>query len=79
MNQTPKEKAANLFELFSEKIELCDKYNLTLQSDKRQLSKECAIICVDEILNLPINEWIDSVDCNSIDFWVEVKEEISKL
>ena len=67
---TPKEKAK----------ELVEKYNDYLQQEMQCIvyvnqSKECALIAVDEILN------INSVDkdYDLSDFWEEVKQEIEKL
>jgi hypothetical protein len=43
-------------------------------------AKQCALIAVDEILNLMIKEFKWDVKHNgNIDYWQEVKEEILKL
>lgn len=62
MTQTPKEKA----------VELVDNYVMLVGSDWNGLAKarKCAIIAVDEILNL---------ECIEVIFWQQVKEEIEKL
>ena len=63
---TPKEKAIELIDSFEDELMECDTYFL------ETAKKRCALIAVNEILNL-----------NDIDmeysFYVEVKQEIEKL
>lgn len=73
---TPKEKAE----------ELVKKFRATTHSISRIMvdGKQCALICVDEILinlgNLYAENWIEisEIEQNSI-FWEQVKQEIEKL
>ena len=66
---TPKEKA----------IELVLKYSI-LKDGHNHLVKQCALIAVDEILNLMIKEFKWDIKHNgNIDYWREVKQEIEKL
>ena len=60
---TPKEKAK----------ELVDKFTV-VGLQQRNEGIQCALICVDEILD---EYW--SHDCNRRDWWKQVKEEINKL
>jgi len=75
---TPKEKAIELVE----KYMLLD-YNSNLSNKK---SKQCALICVDEILEEVPTEILDTYkfETNFVineryNFWQKVKEEINKL
>jgi hypothetical protein len=71
----PKDKAKELMFLFSNKIQ---KYDTILYQKK--LSKKCALIAVDEILDL--NLGLSNCDEGNwaIDkFYLEVKQEIEKL
>lgn len=61
---TPKEKAKELYDKFymaipSDEMGLCD-----------EASRQCALIAVDEILN---------IGCIEVPYWTEVKQEIEKL
>ena len=60
---TPKEKAKELVDLFT-----------VIGLQQRNEGIQCALICVDEILD---EYW--SHDCNRRDWWKQVKEEINKL
>ena len=62
---TPKEKAQYLFDIYT---------NYVGEYDVDKLAKQCAIIAVDEILNL---YWLH--DKKGFDYWQEVKQEIEKL
>ena len=75
---SPQEKANELFDKFylvnSESVELeTGEHDLVLSLDARD-AKQCALICVDEVLD---EYW--SHDCNRRDWWKQVKEEILKL
>jgi hypothetical protein len=66
---TPKEKAKELVNKFS-------------WIDCSGDSKQCALICVDEMINTDINKDYIKVDgymYSFIEFYVEVKQEIEKL
>ncbi len=70
---TPKEKAEQLFDKY-------DNYPLI-----REWKKRCAMIAVDEILELTKRNTYNPFDWNEItgvrydNYWQEVKEEIEKL
>mgnify|MGYP003626383212 CR=1 FL=1 len=67
---TAKEKAIDLIK----KIILAD--NL----DKgTPIEKQCALICVDEMISEHLDEGINSYVQKRIDYWSEVKQEINKL
>ena len=61
-NMTPKEKAEELFEKFNNPDTTYHPYVHNAQ--------QCALIAVDEILN---------IGCIEVPFWQEVKQEIEKL
>jgi hypothetical protein len=66
---TPKEKAKELFDKFSN-VPLLDDYE----------AKQCALIAVDEILNLMINNFKWDINYNgNIEYWQQVKQEIQAL
>jgi hypothetical protein len=66
---TPKEKANDL--VIQYQIDMPITYNQ---------AKQCALIAVDEILNLMIKEFKWDVKHNgNINYWEEVKQEIEKL
>jgi hypothetical protein len=67
MNNTPEEKAKELVEKFNS-ISLLEKYN----------AKECAIIAVNEIINLDVWYWPHNSE-SGISFWKEVKEHIQNM
>jgi hypothetical protein len=66
----PKEKA----------IELVDKFSHFTNQEKWELKNyyamECALIAVDEIIE---NEKIDSLECNNIQYWQQIKQAIKEL
>jgi len=70
---TPKEKAKELVEKF-ELIERAERYEDELNLFE---AKQCALICVEEILN--DNPNIYDSDRLNHKYWKEVKEEIEKL
>jgi len=73
---TPKEKAEELVN----KYEMCTRPIFTLlQYDVEKVyNKECALIAVDEILNLEPPE-LSYMEPFSKSWWDEVKQEIEKL
>ena len=72
MKLTPKEKAKELFSKYQ---------NIYLTEDSMgiddELSKECALIAVDEIISIKLL-WFQK-DTEHLDFWKEVKEELLKM
>ena len=72
MKLTPKEKAKELFSKYQ---------NIYLTEDSMgiddELSKECALIVVDEIISIKLL-WFQK-DTEHLDFWKEVKEELLKM
>ena len=66
---TAKEKAKELVEKYLN-IEFC------LLTDNQ--AKQCALICVDEIVSEHLDEGINSYVQKRIDYWSEVKQEINK-
>ena len=72
---TAKEKAEELF--FKYRPIIAGKQFLTgfvLMSEAKELTKQCALIAVDEILNLCWNG-----NETALNYWNEVKQEIEKL
>jgi len=71
---TANEKAKQLISKYSPKLPFYT------EKDNLNKSKECALICVDEILDFQINTMKWATDYNgNIHYWQEVKEEIEKL
>ena len=76
---TPKEKAKELVERFRPYVrESCE------ESSREEKMKQCALICIDEIINNPAlsNREYKGWDNNPIQykkFWQEVKQEIKKM
>ena len=68
MKLTPKEKAKELIEKFSD-LEDREMYIVK--------AKQCALIAVDEIISIKLL-WFQK-DTEHLDFWKEVKEELLKL
>ena len=68
MEVTPKEKAKELVEKFSD-LEDREMYIVK--------AKQCALIAVDEIINIKLL-WFQK-DTEHLDFWKEVKEELLKM
>lgn len=66
---TPKEKAKQLIELYDE---------ILTYLESKSKAKQCALIAVDEILNV-INEYNIEPIVFDIDYWLEVKQKIEKL
>jgi hypothetical protein len=64
---TPKEKAEELYSKFEDNIQGIEGYEWW------ESAKQCALIAVDEILKLEVNDGYDH------NFWQQVKQEIEKL
>lgn len=75
MKQTPKEKAEELIDKFSERTKFFDEYAGWLIHFDSSKAKGHALVAVDEILN------INSVDkdFSLSHFWEDVKDEILNL
>ena len=77
MKLTPKEKAKELVNKYIPHIAGADRYNSTLGIYDKHISKQCALIAVDEIISIKLL-WFQK-DTEHLDFWQEVKEELLKL
>ena len=64
---TPKEKAEELYSKFEDNIQGIEGYEWW------ESAKQCALIAVDEILKLEVNDGYDH------NYWKQVKQEIEKL
>ena len=74
---TPKEKAIELVN--KQLIILANAFFASLRS-KNEMAKQCALICVDEILeNIPNEVMSYKPFMMNNDYWQEVKQEINKL
>ena len=75
MKLTPKEKAKELYTLFSKHAKYWDCYNDSpLEIDH---TKQCVLIAVNEIISIKIL-WFQK-DTKDINFWEEVKKELLKM
>tara|TARA_R110000803_G_scaffold76454_1_gene141066 strand:+ start:10868 stop:11086 length:219 start_codon:yes stop_codon:yes gene_type:complete len=68
------EKAKELLDQFADG--LCEKLEM-YNSEIKLGAKQCALICVEEILNLQYV--LNGLSVSIIDYWNEVKQEINKL
>jgi hypothetical protein len=77
---TPKEKAEELVSRYKREI-LRGKYRID-GFVIEELAEECALIAVDEIIKLDVfdcnDEW-SYEDCDTREYWKQVKQEIEKL
>ena len=77
---TPKDKAIELHEDYWSVYyaDLADEFT---NEYIHEISKKCALICVDEILNVTLQYYQSSMKLvfNSKNYWEEVKKEIEKL
>ena len=64
---TPKEKA----------LELVDKFQFILT--EKQFGKQCALIAVDEIIDIAYWEYMESMGEKEKEYWNEVKQEIKTI
>ena len=71
---TPKEKAKELVETYKYR----DVRGFTIDRMSLSLSKQCALICVDEILTSHYKV-LFGVMPKTYDYWEEVNQEINKL
>lgn len=76
---TPKEKAKELIGNFGslESTTYHDGYPETTSIESIYLSKQCALIAVDEIIKHSPNKPVDEID--PIGYFMKVKQEIEKL
>lgn len=75
MKLTQKEKAKELYTLFSKHAKYWDCYNDSpLEIDH---TKQCVLIAVNEIISIKLL-WFQK-DTEYLDFWKEVKQELLKL
>jgi hypothetical protein len=73
--KTPKEKAEELVDKFSGLVDFTNDHDNTCYKSTLKRQKQCALICVDEIINsLP-----DHLDMAELYYWKEVKKEIELL
>ena len=77
MKLTPKEKAKELLNKYIPHIAGADRYNSTLGIYDKHISKQCALIAVNEIISIKLL-WFQK-DTEHLDFWKEVKEELLKM
>ena len=75
MKLTPKEKAKELYSLFSKHAKYWDCYNDSPLEINH--TKQCVLIAVNEIISIKLL-WFQK-DTEHLDFWKEVKEELLKL
>ena len=86
MELTPKQKAKELVNKYIPHIAGADRYNSTLGIYDKHISKQCALIAVEEIINsspsLPIlsdaGSFVNDIK-ESTKYWKEVKEELLKM
>ena len=77
MELTPKQKAEELVNKYIPHIAGADRYNSTLGIYDKEISKQCALIAVNEIISIKIL-WFQK-DTKELDFWQEVKKELLKM
>ena len=75
MKLTPKEKAKELYTLFSKHAKYWDCYNDSPLEINH--TKQCVLIAVNEIISIKLL-WFQK-DTEHLDFWKEVKEELLKM
>lgn len=72
---TPEEKAKQLFINFAVYL----RANLMYDSEADEDAKECALICVNELLNDDVYDMSEELFKARIEFLEKVKEELNKL
>ena len=77
MELTPKQKAEELVNKYIPHIAGADRYNSTLGIYDKEISKQCVLIAVNEIIKIK-TLWFQK-DTKDIDFWEEVKRELLKM
>ena len=69
-----KDKAKELFDKYADEFDFDDTYR-----GYREQSKQCALIAVDEILDIDCHDMSEENFNNHIKYWDKVKQEIIKL
>jgi hypothetical protein len=78
MTPTPKEKAFDLVNLFISNAESRNKIGAFDEDLHQHNCKQCALILVDEILN--VIDWHEfEIPNKELEYWEEVKQEIKNL
>ena len=77
MELTPKQKAEELVNKYIPHIAGADRYNSTLGIYDKEISKQCVLITVNEIIKIKLL-WFQK-DTKELDFWQEVKKELLKM
>ena len=77
MELTPKQKAKELVNKYIPHIAGADRYNSTLGIYDKHISKQCALIAVDEIISIKLLWFQKDTEC--LEFWKEVKKELLKM
>ena len=77
MELTPRKKAEELVNKYIPHIAGADRYNSTLGIYDKEISKQCALIVVNEIIKIKLL-WFQK-DTKELDFWQEVKQELLKM
>ena len=75
---TPKEKAEDLFMMYVNKgmNQIKPVINRVI---RKEMAKQCALIAVDEIIELAYWEYMESMGEKEEKYWQEVKQEINNL
>jgi hypothetical protein len=79
---TPKEKAKELFNKMESQTYSYQPYagaNYSIEEIGWEAGKKCALIAVDEILDIAYWEYMESMGEKEKEYWEEVKQEISNL
>ena len=82
---TPNLKAKELVEKYRTNIIIADRYSFNLEDDELQIAKQCALIAVDEIIKVSVeNSFWDKIgiiasDYKQREYWDKVKTEIELL
>ena len=83
MELLPKQKAEELVNKYIPHIAGADRYNSTLGLYDKEISKQCALIAVDEIINSLENYGKESDELQNMEndfrYWQEVKQELLKM
>ena len=72
----PKEKAEELLDKYRTYIRKADVYDYLFFEDENFLSKQCALIAVDEVIDA-LPDTTSPYNLKQIDYWQQVKNEIN--
>ena len=84
----PKDKAKELVDKYRTYVRIADYYDLNSSEDEIHIAKQCALICVDEIIEAEHRIWekvshiahyVSYDQTTDYAYWQEVKKEINKL